>query len=264
MKKYATVFLFEIITQLQYRAEFFSHIFSTVIHLTVSFFFAVAFFEHVEQIYGFTFELFITYTLLSNIVNSLTGTRIQWDVAESIKSGGLSIFLTKPLRYNAAAFSRELAWKAVSLLFNGTMLALITIVFANTFRLEVIISRIPIFALLATLSYLLRRSMLILVGFAAFWAKDIGGISNFVSNIIGILGGSWIPLDFLPVISNILKFLPFSYITYFPVIVLISKEISIEQGLYIAILQLIWILLFSILANFMWRKGIRQYEAVGI
>jgi ABC-2 type transport system permease protein len=78
------------------------------------------------------------------------------------------------------------------------------------------------------------------------------------------LSGKWIPLFFLPtIIQSILKFLPFQYFIYFPVMLILGK-IDFENYVLGILYMIIQILFFLILTNILYIRGIRKYEGYGM
>ena len=78
-----------------------------------------------------------------------------------------------------------------------------------------------------------------------------------------ILGGALVPLDLFPApVQQVLAFLPFAYILNFPVQILLGNLAApaLLQGFAA---QILWILLFVGFKQLLWRKGLKQYAAVG-
>jgi len=74
---------------------------------------------------------------------------------------------------------------------------------------------------------------------------------------------SLFPINILPpALAHILNFTPFPYLLYFPVNVYLGaiKGLDLAQGLAI---QFAWLAFFWLLSQFVWRRGIKKYSAVG-
>lgn len=98
----------------------------------------------------------------------------------------------------------------------------------------------------------------------AFWMISLDGIRNITKNLLRLLQGRWFPFDLAPVmIQNIMKFLPFQYILFFPIQILQGQVPNKELFLGIKVLS-ISILIILILAKCVWNRGLKKYESVGI
>jgi len=264
MKKYLTVYKTEFLHFLQYRSEFIAEFISIFITLFITLYFALAVYEHKDEIYGYTLSEFASYALLTRIIQYTVDTDIAGVLPEDIKKGSLATTLLKPIRYNVYRLFAELSWKTHALFYNGITLGLLTILYASVFDLQIITSRIPLFILALILGYFLNRAFRFLTGVIAFWTKDTSGLSNFIREIMGLLGGSWLPLDFLGIFASVLKILPFSYIFYFPIQLLINSELTNTDILRILVLELAWMVCFTLLGFVLWKRGLKQFESVGI
>lgn len=264
MKKYLTVYKTEFLHFLQYRSEFITEFISIFITLFVTLYFALAVYEHKQELYGYTLSEFATYALLTRIIQYSIDTQISWILPEDIRKGDLATTLVKPIRYNIYRLFAELSWKTHALIYNGIILTLLTIFYASVFNFQIITGRIPLFILAVILGYFLNRAFRFLTGILAFWTKDTSGISNFLGQLIGLLGGSWLPLDFLGVFATFLKILPFSYIFYFPIQLLINNTLTHSEISQIIILEFVWMIFFTVLGFILWNRGLRRFESVGL
>lgn len=263
MKKYLHVFKIEFIHFLQYRSEFIAELISVFIRLFVVLFFAIAVYENKAEIYGYTLSTFATYSLLTTVMQRIVDSDVNWVLAEQIRKGGLANFLVKPIKYNWYRLFAELSWKSHSLFYNFLVIGILTIFYAKTFTLQIVSSRIILFIIAAAISFFFNRAIKYIIGTLGFWTKDIGGISSFLNEFIGLLGGSWLPLDFLSSFATILKLLPFSYIYYFPIQILMNPSLTANDTAKILLLEISWTLLFFFIGKVLWNKGLKRFESVG-
>lgn len=264
MNKYFAIFKIEFIHFLEYRSEFIAELISIFVQLFISAFFALAFFENTNDVYGYSISTYITYVVLTAVVSKLVNTDIGWVLAEQIKNGDLSNLLVKPLQFNWYRLFAELSWKSHSLFYSLIAIGVTSIVLLKQFTFHIILTRIPIFLIAILMSYFLNRAFRYIVGCLAFWTKDTGGITNFINEVLSILGGKWFPLEFYGPLFAIVKLLPFSYIYYFPVQLLINRSLEMNAIGRILLIELLWTILFTVIGQFIWRKGIKHFESVGI
>jgi ABC-2 type transport system permease protein len=81
--------------------------------------------------------------------------------------------------------------------------------------------------------------------------------------IMEVLAGAIIPLSFFPeVLQKIFLLLPFQFLIYLPMKIYLGK-ISPTQIPFELFKEAGWIVGFGILNLFIWRRGVRQYVAMG-
>jgi len=264
MKKYLIIFKSNLIKFLQYRGDFLLGLVSLVLNLIITIFLAKAFYENTDSIYGYTLSELATYTLISSSLRALIETSIHWALTNDIKSGKLSIKLTQPINYKLFRLFSEFARKINHIFFTLIAIFFIFKVYQYNFGITIIKYRIFVFVIMTICSFFINWFFRQTLGNFAFWMKDIGGLSQFLNEVVGLLGGSWVPLDYLKPIYNILKLLPFSYILYFPSRVLIDSTIETATIHKILFIQFLWIIFFCLLSQLLWKKGLKKYESVGI
>jgi ABC-2 type transport system permease protein len=78
-----------------------------------------------------------------------------------------------------------------------------------------------------------------------------------------VVGGAIIPLSFFPqILQKIFMLLPFPFLIYLPMRIYLGK-IHVSQVHLELLKEGGWILGFALLNVIIWRKGIRQYVAMG-
>jgi ABC-2 type transport system permease protein len=109
------------------------------------------------------------------------------------------------------------------------------------------------------LQFLMSYTMALL----AFWVLEVSTFIFILFAFEYIAGGHLFPLDILPPsLAQILYYTPFPYQLYFPVSVYLGRTTgsALWNGLAI---QAGWVLLFFVLARWLWARGIRKYTAFG-
>ena len=66
----------------------------------------------------------------------------------------------------------------------------------------------------------------------------------------------------MPHVSLILQYLPFQYLAYFPAMVFLEMKQGPELAWGLAI-ELAWAVIFTVLARWLYRLGLRHYSAYG-
>lgn len=102
-----------------------------------------------------------------------------------------------------------------------------------------------------------------LMGIFGFWLEETWVLRVMFITVGNFLSGAIIPLDLYPLwLQEALVYLPFPYLTYVPVKIMMGQY---EGSLAFALLMiLVWTGLFLGLSQYVWRKGVRLYTAAGM
>ena len=97
----------------------------------------------------------------------------------------------------------------------------------------------------------------------AFWILEISTIVFIVYSFEYFLGGQMFPIDIMPpAVQAVMKWLPFYYELFCPIAIFLGrlKGADLVQALAI---QTGWLFLAWTGANYMWKRGLGHYQAVG-
>lgn len=206
----------------------------------------------------------IWYFLLVILVDNLvTPTEDEWQIASDIREGQISAFMIKPLNYLAYRFSLFISYRLVY-----TLVTLVPVGLAFFWFREFIVwpkswATWPLFLLstgmAAGISFLIAYTLALM----AFWILEISTIVFILYSFEYFLSGQTFPLDIMPDwFQAILRWLPFPYELFFPVQVFLERLSGAELRAGLAI-QATWLLALWLLAQAVWRRGIRHYQATG-
>jgi len=97
----------------------------------------------------------------------------------------------------------------------------------------------------------------------SFWVENTYGIRFTMRVIMEVLGGALIPLSFFPMImQKVFLLLPFQFFIFFPMRIYLGK-IPINQIIMEFMREGVWIAGLAFLNWMIWKRGIRQYVAMG-
>ena len=78
-----------------------------------------------------------------------------------------------------------------------------------------------------------------------------------------LFAGQFVPLPLMPkVIQDISQYLHFQLLLYFPIQLILGK-LSAQQIVHGFVAGVIWLVIAVAFFHWMWRRGIKQYSAVG-
>jgi ABC-2 type transport system permease protein len=213
---------------------------------------------------GFTLDEMITYILIGNVFAVCTRNFISEYVARDIFDGTLSMFLVRPIPYFKYVVFNESGRLLLALIFSiVSQILMIFFFFKN-----IVWNTDPLYLLVIILMIILAFVTEFLISFAigliAFWTDEVEGIYTTATRVKKFFSGGYFPLSLLPVTAaTIGSFLPFAYTFYVPA-QLYLKKISITEGLVGLGVQVVWIMLLSILLRFIWTRGLKRFEGVGL
>ena len=97
----------------------------------------------------------------------------------------------------------------------------------------------------------------------AFWFGEVRSLVVSYNLAMLILSGQYIPIRFFPEnILNIINWTPIRYLVDFPVSIATSL-LTKHEIYYGFVLAIFWCLVLSIVGSFIYKLGIRDYEAYG-
>ncbi|MDO9231730.1 MAG: ABC-2 family transporter protein [bacterium] len=262
MNKYLLFFKNSISEALIYRSHIFMLIISQAISLFVFVFLWKAIYAEGNQIGGYSLNSLISYYILSAIISFvIQGVDVAWRIGDEIRLGNITNFILKPINYFWSTFWIVAGKSFLNLLISFIIMVPIILFSTNFFIGSLDFVRLGFFAISIFFAFIIFVLFFYIIGLVTFWLGDAKGLNFLIRMCMFFLAGNIVPLDLLPkIISNINNFLPFRFITWFPIAIWSGK---VELNLSIFIPALIWIMILGVLANFIFKKGLEKYEGQG-
>jgi ABC-2 type transport system permease protein len=101
------------------------------------------------------------------------------------------------------------------------------------------------------------------IGMIGFWFLEVTSFLYVINTVNFFISGHMFPIDLLPAPwPYLLKLLPFQYLAFFPAMVFLGKikGMALVYGL---LAELGWAVALVVLANVLYRLGLRRYSAFG-
>lgn len=239
--------------ELAYKTEFLVSLVGSVIQLTVLWFLWNAIFKAYgsDLVGGFTLPMMITYVSISTIIGLYNRSVIEYLIEEDVKTGFISMILTKPFSYPLYYMFREIGKIGFYLLTRGVVIALISFLILNiAFPVS------PLFFLCMLLGFFINFFIVFLTGLWSFWSSgSIWGIRYARVVISEILSGSIIPIFLFPSwLQQISYLLPFQAIYSVPLLVYVGR-VTGTAILGQVLIQLFWILILGSFSLFVWKRA---------
>ena len=265
IEKYVSVFNIGLQNTFVYRWNYFLRALFGLIPLAGTvFLWRAVFKERGGGLHNWDYGSMIYYYLLVILVSNLvTPTEDEWQIAADIREGQINALLTKPMSYLTYRFSIFLSGRLVYTFVTLPPIALIFIYF----REYIVLPADPMVYVFATVSMLMAALIQFFITYSlammAFWILEISTIVFIVYSFEYFLGGQMFPIDIMPpAIYAVMKWLPFYYELFAPVAIFLGRLQGAALAQALAI-QTGWLLLTWAWANFMWKRGLGHYQAVG-
>lgn len=249
-----------------YRINFFLEILSGIVSSLIVVFLWLAIYRGAGRklIGGYSIEEMVTYLLGAGLINTFILTTAENpETSQSIQDGTLSTLLIKPMSPYGIWFVRDLASKAflftlglggylgVFFFFRHYLVSSATVTHFLFFLLSMILAALLQFFLFEALSLL------------AFWIENTYGIRFTMRVIMEVVGGAIIPLSFFPlIVQKVFLLLPFHFLIYLPMRICLGK-IPLGELPSALLTEAAWIVGLAVVNLMIWKKGIRQYVAMG-
>lgn len=261
MGKYFAILSNGIKESLAYRVNSIIMMFSVFFSFSIMYFLWSSIYQQGNQIGDYTFNEIITYYIYVTIFELLFVNYAAWSIGEEIKDGHLNNIILKPIKYLEYKLAHYIGVLVYRLMLFTTFIAFSLYLLRNfiVFPNDSVIYLQFIF--LAFASYILNFLIYYIVGICAFWFDDVYGFLFAWLVIVSFMQGQWIPLDLLPNWFNVLNsYLPFQYMFFVPISVVSQR---LEFNSEIAITVIAWCFFLYLIANYIFKKGLKKYEGYG-
>jgi ABC-2 type transport system permease protein len=269
MKKYFSALHMGLQSSLEYRFDFFIGIVSSLFPIVIQVFLWYALYggsngiNGGKSMYGYDFAQMMAYVAIAGTVSRFVGTGIEGIVNSDIHSGGLAVFLVKPVKYVQFRIFQTVGSKFTASVIFAVFTVFVLSVLHFSVGFEIVLSDVLFFLITLTLAAVLNFYLFFQISLTAFWLTEVGALFGVVSVIVMVLSGGVFPISvFGDWYVNLSQYLPFMYTTYFPISVLtgIFDTNKIITGI---IMQVIWIAVLWFVSKIVWKTGLKKYVSVG-
>lgn len=263
--KFVAFFKTSLKKSLQYRARAFIWLFWDTAPPLIMLIFWSAAFKSQQNIAGFNYYNLILYYFLILFARNLILNHPHEDLRKEIYSGKINHFFLQPASLIIFKLAYEVAYKIIRLLYFIPVIALCFHLFLKGKTIDFYLTPLNLifFMLSCFFSFILIFLIRFLIGINAFWFTEIDWLIGFEELAFLFLGGTLLPIDFLPkILQNIAKFLPYKYLFYQPALGILGK-INAQEMLFSLLIQVFWIILILALLKKVYQAGIKIYSAFG-
>jgi len=263
LRKYTAVYTLALQNAMVYKVDFFISLVSGGFTIVIQFFLWTAIYGGAEdaELFGYNYGQMVLYVVMAGIMGKYIQTGFEYDIMEDIMEGNMNRFFVQPIGHLAYRIVGFLGFKTMEnimvILISAVLLWIISVTAGITFS----IINILILLLIAPLSLMINCMLFYCLSVTNFWLTWGWGIFNGARVVTTILSGGIFPLDvFGEPAMVILRLLPFQYIAYFPLSVAVGniQGVDILKGV---LMQVIWIIVFYLISQPLWKIGMKKYIA---
>jgi ABC-2 type transport system permease protein len=266
VKKFWYVFKLAWIERMVYRVNFFMEIISGILSSLIVIFLWMAIYRSAGKgiIGGYSLAEMVTYLLGGGLINSFILTTAENpETSQNIQDGTLSTYLIQPIDPYGIWFFRDLGSKTFFFVLGLLGYLVVCLFFGKYIMFSASLDQLIYFLISLILASFLQFFLFQSFSLLSFWVENTYGIRFTMRVIMEVVGGAIIPLSFFPqMLQKIFMLLPFPFLIYLPMRIYLGK-IPINHMLFEFLKEIGWIVGFALLNLVIWKKGIRQYVAMG-
>ena len=249
--------------QWQYRANLVMYLFYWIVQPIVYIAVWTSIADAQGSVKGLTANDFIVYYLTMLIVDQMTSETVFYNFGWKIQEGTLSGELIRPVHpILTNALMNTLAFKALTTLALIPIWITLALLFKPVFDSVTwtnLLLTIPALVIGFIVNFLITSSITCI----AFWTQRVWSLYRLYGIPVALFSGQFVPLQLMPkAIQDIAAYSPFPLFKYFPT-QLILGNLSLEEIIRGYAVGLVWIVLAYLLFRFIWKRGLKQFSAVG-
>ena len=211
---------------------------------------------------GLTAEDFVAYYMMLLIVDISTSQITIHIFGYRIVDGSLSNMLVLPVHpMLTQVLVNNIAFKALQFVALIPIWIVLYILYQPVLNITLVnvLLAIPVL----TLAFMINFFIGGIITCIAFWTTRVWNIWDFYTAIWALMAGQFVPLTLLPgVLQRVAEVLPFLLVLYFPIQLLLGK-VTVQDALIAMLWQCMWVVVFFIGFQLIWRTGIKKFSAVG-
>lgn len=218
-----------------------------------------------QQLGGFTKSEMILYVFMSYTISDIVMVNISSEIGYDVIDGSVAMNLIKPINYRM-----NLVFKSLGIMIYRTVVPSmfiwigLEIYKVRNLGMAVISPAAIVLSLLSIfLSFLIYILFDYCFGMLAFVTTYIFGMNVIKNAALNFLTGKLIPISFFPlIVQKLFTFLPFTAMTYVPVMIYLGKYSGIQATGEIG-KQVLWVVVFYILGSLLWKRIEKRIVILG-
>lgn len=218
-----------------------------------------------ETVGGFTFGAMLSYYLVSSFLTSLEmSSGVSGEVSSRIRGGTFSRFMVIPSNPQLHFMAQNFGSAGYYAIFAILATALSGLIFGVNLSLTQDILTFLCALIMIPLGLVFMVSYQFFFGVLTFKFQDTGFFWHLQGNVISFITGTIFPLSLLPTgVLSVLRFLPFTYVTYMPSM-LITGQAGLQEGIFGLLVLATWTVGMLFISRMTYNRLRVKYDGVGI
>lgn len=212
------------------------------------------------EIAGYSLRQMIWYVCITELVTFTSGNSVFGRMNEEVKSGSIAYQLLRPWNYVLKQFSEALGEMTFCAVIFTAMAVALGLFFVGPIP-GFSAAAVPLIILSMLLSIIMNFFLMMAIGLTAFYLEENTSFYLIYQKLLFIFG-LFLPIEFLPLwAQNILRFLPFSLITWAPAKMIV--DFSWHHAVQVLPMQALWAAGAILLAMFIFSRGVKKVNVHG-
>jgi len=208
---------------------------------------------------GFTLNMMIWYLVMTEAVVT-SPRKIVEVIGEKVQSGEITNSLTKPYNFILFEYANSMGQAIINFTTAFIAGSIIAGIFIGGFHIQW--TTLPLVAIVIILGLTLHFLIMALLAIFSFWIEDAKALNFIYDKVVFVLGGMLAPLEIFPHwLEQITKYLPFSYIAYYPAKLWV--QFSMNSFWNVIVGELVWIIVLIITLVIVYHICIRNISING-
>jgi ABC-2 type transport system permease protein len=218
-----------------------------------------------ERVGGFTFQGMLSYYVVCSFLASIeVSAGVCGEVSQRIRGGTFSKYMVIPAKPLLYFVFQGLGASGYYALFSILAAGFCTLVFRVGLTLAADPPALLAAVLMILLGLLFMNVYQFLIGILTFKFQDMGFFTHVQGPLLSFFTGTLVPLALLPEAAlKVLRFLPFTYVTYTPAMLLTGQATAGEGCLGLAVLS-VWTAALYVVGQWAYHRLRIKFDGVGI
>lgn len=263
-RKYKETAYMNLKAQLAWRADVIFNMLFTIAKILFAYLIWGTIFKQRDTVSGFTFHGMLSYYIISSFLSQLEMSEgISGEIFWRIRNGTFTNYMVLPMSTEGYFIAMEIGVVLFYLVFDF----LAAVIWIFLFQIRFVFTLDPLIIICAVVMILLGLLFMVqfnyYLGILTLKYQEINTFLMIKNHLIMLVTGTIVPLVLFPeTVVNLIRCLPFYYVTYLPSMLLTGR--CYDEALPGLGILAAWCVGIQILISVTWERYRKKYDGVGI